>query len=328
MNTPHQTQHNGGEMSNELATTNTVGEMSIPAMMQAIIEQGMKPENVTVLEKLMAMKERQDHRNAQAAFNQDFLALRKECRPIAATRVIPTKDGGVKGRFASLEDIVVEVTPLLEKYGFSDTYSQQIVEGGRTKVTVTLLHTSGHERSSEYTCREHASPLNSPAQNDGGTNKMARRHALCNMLGIVLDYSPDARLEGDTILEHEAVELERRVMSASNGDDAQAKRYLRLADALTFAEVRRAKYAVVCAQLDRDEAKSKAPAKSPKATLAELVSNWSGVGKEDLGKAVGDVFAAAKINTGGKATDDQCKTAIDWIELNNHKDFFDAVRTK
>lgn len=314
-------------MSNKLAR-HDAGEMSVVQMMSAIVEKGITGDSVAVMKDLLAMKREADADNARAAFNQDFIALRKECRPIAATRVIPTKDGGVKGRFASLEDIVVEVTPLLEKYGFSDTYSQQIAEGGRTKVTVTLLHTSGHERSSEYTCREHASPLNSPAQNDGGTNKMARRHALCNMLGIVLDYSPDARLEGDTISEHEAAELERRVMSASNGDDAQAKRYLRLADALTFAEVRRAKYAVVCAQLDRDEAKPRTPGKSPKVTLAELVSKWSGMGKDELGEAVGSVFKAAGIATGGKATDEQCAKAIEWVEANKGADFFDAVRNK
>ena len=237
----------------------TVAPMNIGDMMQAIIEKGITQESVAVMKDLLAMKREMDAEGARAAFNRDFLALRKECRPIAATRTIPTKDGGVKGRFASLEDIVGEVSPLLEKYGFSDTYSQSNIEGGRTKVVVTLLHTSGHERSSEYSCREHSSPQNTPAQNDGGTNKMARRHALCNMLGIVLDYSQDARLEGDTITPEEAAILEERVARITGGDADQVARYLRLAGAPSFAEVRRAKYDVVMAALDQHRQPTEKP---------------------------------------------------------------------
>lgn len=287
-------------------------ELSIPDMMQAIIEKGITAESVQVMKDLLTMKREVDADTARAAFNQDFLELRKECRPIAATRTIPTNNGGVKGRFASLEDIVGEVSPLLEKYGFSDTYSQSSVEGGRTKVTVTLLHRSGHERSSEYTCREHSSPANTPAQNDGGTNKMARRHALCNMLGIVLDYNSDARLEGDTITTEEAEDLQHRVRAVCAGDESHVDRYLKLAGAKAFCEIRRAKYEVVIQQLERSE---KAPRPSPaqsvkqpvKAELAVTIQGWAKVPKDRVLAAVLNYAqrVGERATEDGKLTDEQ-----------------------
>lgn len=306
---------------NELATTQPA-EMSVPAMMQAIIEKGITAESVSVMKELLTLKREMDADSARAHFNQDFIELRKECRPIAATRTIPTKDGGVKGRFASLEDIVGEVSPLLEKYGFSDTYSQS-ADGVRTKVTVTLLHRSGHERSSEYTCREHSSPQNSPAQNDGGTNKMARRHALCNMLGIVLDYSPDARLEGDTITAGEATDIRLRVAALHGNDDA----WLRLADAKSWDEVRRAKYDVVIAAIEQEERKAAKPATptDDRRRLADTVAKWSGVGADELGSAMSSVARAAGVVVSGKATPDQVAKTLTWVEANKHMDFAEAV---
>lgn len=298
--------------SSELATIQPARtELSIPSMMEAIIAKGITAESVSVMKDLLAMKRDMDAESARAEFNRDFLELRKECKPIAATRTIPTKDGGVKGRFASLEDIAGEVGPLLEKYGFSDTYSQSFVEGGRTKVVVTLLHRSGHERSSEYTCREHQSPQNTPAQNDGGTNKMARRHALCNMLGIVMDYSNDARLEGDTISQAESATLEARVRVAFPGDESQVHRCLKLADSKTFSEIRRAKYDVVCQFVEQCERTQK-PKQSVKSELAATIQSWAKVSKDNVLGAVLNYAQRVGVRVGddGKMTDDQAAKVL------------------
>jgi len=304
------------------------GALDVPALMQAIVDKGITPDSVAVMKDLLNIQREIRQDEAKAAFNNDFLALRKECHPIAATKVIPTRDGGVKGKFASLEDIMGEVSPLLEKYGFSDTYSQDSVEGGRTRVTVTLLHTSGHERSSTYTCREHSSPNNTPAQNDGGTNKMARRHALCNMLGIVLNYDADARLEGDTITEAEAADLGHRVGTLTGGDAEAIGRWLSLAGASEWSGVRRAKYGVVVAELSKQErAKDGKATDGPKGggrdALIAKVSAWSGfkpTEKTELADACRSVIKAA----GCQPTD--WATAIAWVDANQGTDFFQAVK--
>lgn len=235
--------------------------LSIPDMMQAVIAKDLTPESVGVMKELVALKRELDADEAKRAFNRAFIALKRDLKPIAALKAIPLKGGGVKSTFAPLADIKGEIDPLLDKHGFTDTYTQEPAEGGKTTVTCILIHEGGHERSAPFTCRLHQSPNNTDAQNDGGTSTLARRYALCLMLGLVFDYSQDARLEGDTITAEEAAALQERVGQLCCGDADQMARYLKLGGANAWTEIRRSKYEVVLAALEQaDPAPSPAPA--------------------------------------------------------------------
>lgn len=73
------------------------------------------------------------------------------------------------------------------------------------------------------------------------------------LLGLRFDHTADARELGDTITKEEAVDLEKRVLAISKGDEKQVERYLKLADAANFATVKRAKYEVVIQLVEMKE---------------------------------------------------------------------------
>ena len=92
-------------------------------------------------------------------------------------------------------------------------------------------------------------PVELRAQDDGGTNTLAKRYAILNLFGIRIDYDGDARAGGDNVSEGEADALEKLVRSRVGNDQRRFARYLALAGCKTFREITRAKYAVVMAKL-------------------------------------------------------------------------------
>lgn len=228
-------------------------QMDPGAMMQAIVDKGITPESVGVMKDLLAVHDKMRAEAAKSSFAAAFADLRRQCGKIMANKVIPTKDGGVKGKFASLTELQDQIEPLLERHGFFWTFDQERVDGGMTRVTCRVVHRDGHEMSSGFTCREHASPLNSPAQNDGGTNTLAKRVAICNMFGIRIDYDADARMEGETITAEQAAELERRAGEVYGGDAERMDKLLKFAGATSWQNVRAAKFRASIAELAREE---------------------------------------------------------------------------
>jgi len=272
------------------------------ALLQQMATQGFTPEMAGAVEKLAQVAMQQEDRHAKAEFNRAFIKLKRDLKPIAVQNAIPLKGGGVKSKFASWTDIKDQIDPLLERHGFTDTYSQEPADSGKTKVICTLVHEGGHERSAEFTCREHASPNNTQAQNDGGTSTLAKRYALCLILGLTFDYS-DARAEGDTITEREAADIERRVGNVCGGDTAQIARYLKMTGAPSWERVTRAKYEVVLSELEREEHDAAqyerpapvaaAPAKEQNAPDFTSAGDWKDAMEIEMGRRWGCTPAEA-----------------------------------
>jgi hypothetical protein len=207
---------------------------------------------------------------ARLSFNRAFSSLQSDCGPIKAMQTIPTKDGGIKARFANYESIRESIDPLLRMHGFTVSYSQR-KDGTKTVVTCTLRHNDGHEIESEYTCGGVSAPGNNEAQNDAGTNTTANRMCLCNMLGIVIDKSGlDARMQGDTITGDEADEIGERVERLCGGVREKMDKYLELGEVTSWASLKRAKYEVLCKLVAQQERKAAAtkPREQPPANQA------------------------------------------------------------
>ena len=224
-------------MSNEITTQPQEmrviegGQLSIGAMMSALIEKGVTADNVTALEKLADLHERMEAKSAERDFNRDFLALQGELKNITARKEVPTKGGGVKFKFAPYEEIMEEVQPLLLKHGFGIKFSQRFADS-RMFVTCKLLHRSGHSESNEFGARIGSGPPGaSEAQADGAATTYAKRGALCQALNIVVDQDDDAQAVGGAISLDEAAELQNRVRAM--GGFVEEGRFLRFCHALT-----------------------------------------------------------------------------------------------
>lgn len=209
---------------NELATTGqrqiaqaTQQEPSIGAMMQAIIEGGITTDAVAVMEKLCALKERQDQKTAEREFAQAFTAMQAEMPAVQATKAVPGKNGDIKYHYAPYEEIMGLVRPLLKQHGFAIAFDARTSEDGR-RVTATckLMHRGGHSQANEYTGRIGQGPPNaSEAQSDGAGYTYAKRFALCAALNITVEQdtngADDHRNIGATIDPSEAADMRSKV---------------------------------------------------------------------------------------------------------------------
>lgn len=240
-------------MSNELAKRAPMEvsrpEPTVGEILQAVIEKGVTTENVAVIEKLTDLMWKTQARDSEKAFAASFVALQAEMPNVRATKAIPSRDGSVRSRFAPYEEIMEQVAPLLQKHGFTVTFSTDFKEGRIIK-TCTLQHVNGHSRSNQFAVRIGSGPpAASEAQADGAASTYAKRFALCDALNIVIDADVDAAVEGGPITKEQADELEHRV-KMTNSDVAK---FLAVATARSFSEIPAAKYTILDEMLRKKE---------------------------------------------------------------------------
>jgi hypothetical protein len=150
------------------------------------------------LEKLMDLQERILDRDAEKAFNADFVRM-KPLLPRIARRKNNTQ---TKSNYAPLEDINQEIDPILAAHGFGT--STKIVAQNEREVTVeaSLIHRDGHKESTEITM-----PLDDRGA-QGTVNKTlphatassityAKRVAICALLNISTGDDSDGNKPGD-----------------------------------------------------------------------------------------------------------------------------------
>ncbi len=223
----------------QLATVHQ--EPSIGNMLQAAIERGVTSENVAVLEKMMALYERQQAKNAEKEFAYAFTALQAEMPEIRAVKPVPDRNGNIKYHFAPYEEIMDKVKPLLLKHGFTISFSMTFIEG-RVTQECTLQHIGGHSRKNQFSVRVGSGPPGaSEAQADGAAGTYAKRHALCNALNITIDSDTDgfdAKKEGAPITKDQVVYL-RELVKETKSDEGL---FLKFAGAPTFEEIGSARY--------------------------------------------------------------------------------------
>lgn len=229
-------------------------EPSVGEMLQAVIEKGVTSENVAAIEKLVGLYERMQDKRSEQQFAQAFVKLQSEMPKVQATKAVPDRSGGVRYRFAPLEEIVKQIGPALKDNGFTFSFSERF-DNGRMIETCTLQHVGGHKRANEFSVRVGSGPPGcTETQADGAASQYARRYALCDALGIVIEHlDEDARLEGGPVTKEQAEELARRVAETNSNRDA----FLKFAGADTFFNISAVKYEMLDQFLQKKERKGK-----------------------------------------------------------------------
>ena len=170
---------------------------NVATLCEAIVARGVTPESVSVMEKLIALQERQEERQAERDFARAFAALQAAMPDVQATKAVPGNNGTIKYHFAPYEEIMDKLRPLLQAHGFTVSFSMAYSEGRITQ-TCTLQHIGGHKRSNDFAVRIGSGPPGcSEAQGDGAAATYAKRHAFCNALNIVVDRDSDGRRPED-----------------------------------------------------------------------------------------------------------------------------------
>ncbi len=170
---------------------------STEALLMRAVESGA---SVDTMERLMAMRRELRDEAAKEAFFRDLAAFQAACPVIVKSRKVYNKGGqSERYRYASMEDIIRVVGPLLKDNGLSYRIDTSIVgESPRTFAARCIVHhVAGHSESSEFCVPVDNSGRMNAAQEYGSAGTYAKRYAFCNALGILTgDEDDDARGSG------------------------------------------------------------------------------------------------------------------------------------
>jgi len=155
-------------------------DVQVFSMLQKAVEKG---QDVQTLERLLDLRERIYKEKAKQEFYQALSALQAELPEIKPDKKVMNKDGTLRFAYASLDNIIKTIQPLLLKYGFSYHFKQSF-NGDIVTVTCVVTHASGWQEETSFSCKIDTSMHMSPIQQIGASLTYAKRYSLIAAFGI------------------------------------------------------------------------------------------------------------------------------------------------
>lgn len=207
-------------------------EPSTGELLAAVITQGITAASVEVIERLCALKNKEQAALNKSEFNRAFFAMKKELAGLEfyLDKAAKTKSGAVAYQYCSETEISEKLEPLLFKHGFAMLFGQR-QDGERVSAEITLIHESGHEEKREYTVtRGRSNDMKDATAVDASATTSAWRHLVIKLFGLKsrIREEDDARNVGEHITREKAEELYRRVLACGGNP----KQFLAFAHAL------------------------------------------------------------------------------------------------
>ncbi len=159
------------------ANTDHAAEEST-AIIRVIERAALNPDvDIEKMERLLQLQERVLDRQALMAYSAAMAAMQTELPSIVE------RGQGNNGAYATLEDIVDTVRPIMKKYGFAVSFRIQTQERG-IQVTGVLMHQDGHREETSMMLPADTSGSKNAVQAFGSSTSYGKRYVLCALLNI------------------------------------------------------------------------------------------------------------------------------------------------
>ena len=178
-----------------------------PSTMDIIAQVSAMPsdagDRVALMEKLIAMKYADEDRQARLAFETAFAKMRAELPNIKKTKEVKTYGGKHMYDYAPLDEIQRECDPVLQKHGFSYSWREEAIEGGK-RIYFDLFG-YGHTKSNFFDApllgaqmSKEGNEVTNAVQAARKTSSYAKRNSMVDGLGLIIeDEDEDGRIELD-----------------------------------------------------------------------------------------------------------------------------------
>ena len=148
------------------------------AIIQVIERAALNPDvDIDKMERLLQMQERVMDRQAMMAYSAAMAAMQTELPSIEE------RGKTNNGCYATLEDIVDTVRPILQKHGFAVSFRIQTQERG-IQVTGVLMHKDGHREETSMLLPADISGNKNAVQAFGSSTSYGKRYVLSALLNI------------------------------------------------------------------------------------------------------------------------------------------------
>ncbi|WP_340638776.1 ERF family protein, partial [Vreelandella lionensis] len=148
------------------------------AIIQVIERAALNPDvDIDKMERLLQMQERVMDRQAMMAYSAAMAAMQTELPSI--------EERGQTNNscYATLEDIVDSVRPILQKHGFAVSFRIQTQERG-IQVTGVLMHKDGHREETSMLLPADMSGNKNAVQAFGTSTSYGKHYVMCALLNI------------------------------------------------------------------------------------------------------------------------------------------------
>ena len=145
-------------------------------MMAKVLEAG----NIEVLERFIALREREESRQAAIEFDAHFSEMQSEFVPVIRDKK------GYAGNYAPIESLQKQYGPIIAKHGFSYTWTEEAIQGGKR----CTLRISGHgsARYNSFDIPELGTNKQMNAvQAAGAMSTYGRRYTFIAGFGVIID---------------------------------------------------------------------------------------------------------------------------------------------
>lgn len=209
----------------------TVVEITPLSLLQACIANGQDPD------KMLGIIERMAANEAADRYGEAFATFQSLCPQIHKGRSIDL--GGGKGpTYASLDDILRIVQPILAECGLGVSFSADITDDGKLRCKC-FVRCGRHVEESEITLPAPTQMRVNDTQKMAAALSYAKRHCLCAALNIVVtDEDTDAVGVCETITEEQAATLREWIGNVS----ADEGKFLAWLGVKSLADVPRNKF--------------------------------------------------------------------------------------
>lgn len=165
-----------------------------PSLLTAVIRAASDPNvDVDKMERLMAMAERLEARNARTAYyaamaemKPDLPIINRRGRIEVREKVNGQRTGDViqNTSYARWEDIDEALTPVLHNHGFALTFRPGVAQDGKITVTGILTHREGHTEEATITLPHDSTGSKNAVQAVGSSTSYGKRYAATMLLNI------------------------------------------------------------------------------------------------------------------------------------------------
>lgn len=155
-------------------------------MVQILISQGMKPED---LEKMLVLQERYEANQARKAYHVAMTAFKANPPEIYKDKEVSYKD--VRYKHASLANVTKLVNEALSKHGLSASW--QTAQNGAVSVTCKITHIMGHSEETTLSAQPDASGSKNSIQAICSTITYLQRYTLFSLTGLAAGEDDDGQ---------------------------------------------------------------------------------------------------------------------------------------
>lgn len=192
--------------------------------------------DVDKLERLLAMKEKQDAQERKRLFFEALARLQSKIGPIAKSGENPH----TRSRYVLLDDLLVVIRPLLAEEGFALTFDSKPADPTHIEFTCDMVHSAGHSETRRLvlpidgTGSQGGRSSMNDVQKVGSSTTYARRYLLDMHLNLARRDEDDDGNGGPKPVTQEQADLLKKALADKGGNVA---RFLEWVMCSTFEEI-------------------------------------------------------------------------------------------